>query len=200
METMTAFLPEPVGEQTPETLAMYDDDVNELGHVMNASRVWAHQAAAHDALFGLLGHLAEAADLDVRRKGILVLATASTLGDSYCSLAWGRKLSLEAEPKLAAAVLQGGEDGLTEAERAMADWARKVARDANGTSSADVQELKAAGFTDAEVVAITVFVALRLAFSTVNDALGARPDASFRASAPAEVLAAVDYGRPIAEN
>lgn len=197
---MTAFLPEPVAEPTPETRAMYDGDLAELGHVMNASRVWAHQATAHDALVGLLGQCEEAANLDVRRKGILVLAMASTLGDSYCSLAWGRKLAAEADPKLAAGVLQGLDDGLTEAERAMANWARKVVRDANGTSQADVQELKSAGFTDAEVVAITVFVALRLAFSTVNDALGARPDAQFRASAPAEVLAAVDYGRPIAED
>ncbi|WP_328995007.1 hypothetical protein OG394_10765 [Kribbella sp. NBC_01245] len=198
--TATAFLPGPVAEPSPETLAMYQNDVNELGQVMNITRVWAHQTAAHEALFGLLAQCAEAANLDVRRKGILVLATASTLGDSYCSLAWGRKLGLEADPNLAAGVIEGLDDGLTESERALANWARKVARDANGTSEGDVQELKEAGFTDAEVVAITVFVALRLAFSTVNDALGARPDALFRAAASAEVLAAVDYGRPIAED
>jgi hypothetical protein len=46
---------------------------------------------------------------------------------------------------------------------------------------------------------MTVYVALRLAFSTINDALGARPDSAFRSSAPKAVLDAVDYGRPIDE-
>ena len=44
-----------------------------------------------------------------------------------------------------------------------------------------------------------MLVALRLAFSTVNDALGARPDAAYRSAAPAAVLAAVTFGRPIAD-
>jgi hypothetical protein len=38
-----------------------------------------------------------------------------------------------------------------------------------------------------------------MAYSTVNDALGARPDAQFRSATPPAVLAAVKYGRPIAD-
>jgi hypothetical protein len=79
----------------------------------------------------------------------------------------------------------------------MAAWARRVARDPNGTSAADVAGLRLAGFSDADIFAMTVFVALRVAFSTVNDALGARPDAQYRSLAPAAVLDAVTYGRPI---
>jgi len=41
---------------------------------------------------------------------------------------------------------------------------------------------------------MTVFVALRLAFSTINDALGAQPDPQLFESAPAQVAAAVNYG------
>ncbi|MBB5774982.1 hypothetical protein [Nonomuraea jabiensis] len=40
---------------------------------------------------------------------------------------------------------------------------------------------------------------LRIAFSTVNDALGARPDAALRSTAPRSVLEAVTFGRPIAD-
>jgi hypothetical protein len=47
-----------------------------------------------------------------------------------------------------------------------------------------------------QIFAITAFVALRLAFATVNDALGARPDAQLVAAVPAEVAVAVTYGRP----
>jgi hypothetical protein len=60
-----------------------------------------------------------------------------------------------------------------------------------------VQALRNAGFTDAQTFTITVFVALRLAFSTVNDALGVRPDAALRATTPRAVLDAVTFGRPI---
>ena len=41
-----------------------------------------------------------------------------------------------------------------------------------------------------------LFVALRLAFSTVNDALGAAPDRELTERAPAPVRAAVTFGRP----
>ncbi|GGM26224.1 hypothetical protein ACFFX1_16725 [Dactylosporangium sucinum] len=43
-----------------------------------------------------------------------------------------------------------------------------------------------------------LFVALRVAFSSVNGALGVRPDAFFRESAPQPVLDAVTFGRPVA--
>jgi alkylhydroperoxidase family enzyme len=126
-----------------------------------------------------------------------VAACASALGDSYCSLAWGTKLAATADAQLAAGVLRGDDSALTEAERAMAAWARRVTRDPNATSTEDVQELRDAGFCDADIFAMTVYVALRIALSTVNDALGARPDARYRTLAPAPVRGAVTFGRPI---
>ena len=78
----------------------------------------------------------------------------------------------------------------------MAAWARKVVRDPNATSPSDVEELRDAGLTDQQIFAITAFVALRLAFSTVNDALGASPDAQLVESLPQEVVQQVTYGRP----
>jgi hypothetical protein len=53
------------------------------------------------------------------------------------------------------------------------------------------------GFSDGQIFAMTTYVALRIAFSTVNDALGVRPDADYRSSAPDKVLDAVTFGRPI---
>lgn len=79
----------------------------------------------------------------------------------------------------------------------MAGWARQVARDPNAATAADVQVLRDAGFTDSQIFTITVFVALRLAFSTVNDALGLRPDAALSTTAPGDVVHAVTFGRPI---
>ncbi len=72
-----------------------------------------------------------------------------------------------------------------------------VARDPNATTAADVQALRDVGCSDSKIFTITVFVALRLAFSTVNDALGLRPDAALRSTAPGLVRDAVTFGRPI---
>ena len=60
-----------------------------------------------------------------------------------------------------------------------------------------MQALRDAGFDDAQIFAITVFVALRLAFSTVNDALGPRPDRALVDELPQPVSAAVTWGRAV---
>jgi len=188
-----------VPEATAEAQRLFDEDTAELGYVMNVSRLWAYQPATITGLFTLLGQANSADRLSLRQRSILVTACAAAFGDSYCSLAWGSKLAKASDARTAARVLEGVDDGLTGGERAMAAWARKVARDPNGTTAADVQELRDAGYSDSQVFTITVFVALRLAFSTVNDALGLRPDAALRSTAPAPVRAAVTFGRPIDE-
>jgi alkylhydroperoxidase family enzyme len=76
--------------------------------------------------------------LSFRQRGILVTA-ASALGDSYCSLACAGKLGQASDAALAAGVLTGSDAGLTGQEKAMAAWARKVVKDPNATTPADVQ-------------------------------------------------------------
>jgi alkylhydroperoxidase family enzyme len=175
----------------------FDDDLAELGFIMNASRLWAYQPQWQEQIFGILGSIVREHGLTFRQRGILVAACASTLGDSYCSVAWGTKLAAATDPDLAAAVLRGDDHGLTPAEHALATWARQVTQDPNATTLADVDDLRTAGWTDPQIFGITVFTALRIAFSTVNDALGAHPDANYRTLAPAPVLTTVTFGRPI---
>jgi alkylhydroperoxidase family enzyme len=166
---------------------------------MNASRLRAYQPATLSHLFDLMDETYAEHRLSFRQRGILVTACASTLGDAYCSLSWGAKLSSKSDPETAAGILRGDDIQLSPQEQALAGWARKVASDPNRTSAADVQALRDAGFSDGQIFAITAYVALRIAFSTVNDALGARPDSAYRSTAPAAVLDAVTYGRPIEE-
>jgi uncharacterized peroxidase-related enzyme len=181
---------------TAEAQAIFDEDVAEDGYVMNVSKLWAYNANVLTGLFDLMRQAITDQDLSFRRRGILVAACASTLGDSYCSIAWGSKLAGVSDPEMAAAVLRGSDEGLADDERALAAWARKVAKDPNGTTAEDLEDLRSAGFTDAQIFAVTSFVALRIAFSTVNDSLGVGPDVALRSSAPAAVVDAVAYGRP----
>jgi uncharacterized peroxidase-related enzyme len=185
-------------EVTPEAKAMFEEDIAELGYVMNLSRLWAYQPATKDALFDVLRQAISVERLSLRQRAILVAACASAFGDSYCSLKWGTKLSDAIGAQAAAAVLLGTDEGLSADEHAMAQWARQIARDPNATTAADVQALRDKGFTDAQIFTITVFVAMRLAFAAINDALGVRPDAALRSTVPGAILDAVTVGRPIA--
>jgi uncharacterized peroxidase-related enzyme len=192
-----SFLPAPA--QTPEARRLYDEDAEELGYVMNGSRMWGHLPGAQEELFDLIGTATKAAGLSFRERGILVTATASTLGDSYCALAWGDKLSGVAGAEVAATVLSGGDEGLTPREQTLARWARLVTRDPNATTEQDLDELRAAGFDDPQVIALTLYVSLRVAFSSVNDAMGSRPDRELADSVPDQVRDVVTWGRPVDE-
>ena len=150
-----------------------------------------------DGLSDLMGQATRAGSLTLMQRAVLVTAAASTLGDSYCSLAWGKKLAAESGSDVAVAVIRGEDEGLDAAERALAQWARAVATDPNDIDAADLQCLRDAGFDEEQIFAITTFVALRLAFSSVNDALGARPDRQLGSSTPEPVVSAVTFGRPL---
>ncbi len=192
---MTAgFLEQP--PLTPQAQALFDDDLKEFGYVWNASRLWAYQPDTVERLFEVMSQAFEPSGLGFRQRAILVASAASALGDSCCSLAWGGKLSGASDPALAASVIDGTDTGLTDQEKAMASWARKVVKDPNATTLADVQELRDAGLSDSQIFAITTFAALRMAFAAINDALGVTPDAQLVASLPPAVTAAVTYGRP----
>lgn len=196
-ESPSGFLRTPPHSEGAQ--ALFDDDLATVGFVMNASRMWAYEPHTVEELFGLIKKGVDAHGITFRQRGIMISACAGAINDSYCSLMWGNRLAGVADPQLASAVLTGADTGLTDSEQVLARWARTVARDANSTTAADVQDMRDAGFDDAQIFGFTVFIALRVAFSTINDALGARPDAQLRDTVPAPVLDVVSYGRPMAE-
>lgn len=194
-ESGAGFLAAPT--HTPDSQRLFDHDVAGVGYATNLSRLWAYMPATLDGLSALMGQATQAGSLTLRQRALLVTVAAATLGDSYCSLTWGKKLAAELGSEDAVAVIRGADEGLDAQERALAQWARAVATDPNAIQARDVQGLRDAGFEEAQIFAITTFVALRLAFSTINDALGAAPDSQLRTSTPEPILSAVTFGRPL---
>jgi len=190
-----AFLPDAPESETSRRL--FDADHDAHGYVWNFTRLWAWRPDFLEQFVKLRLDLMEASALTDRDFAVLVAAAASTLGDSYCSFAWGEKLTKLSDADTAAAVLAGTPqpDGLSEREAALGEWARQVVRDPNATTGAGVDRLRTAGLDDREIFDATLFVALRLAFSTVNDALGASPDPQLVDRVPDPVRRAVTYGR-----
>ena len=189
------FLGEP--QATDATRRLYDEEREHDGYVWNVTRLWCWRPDAHEVFRALRAELMARSTLTDRDWAVLVAATAGTLRDSYCSLAWGPKLAALSDADTAAAVLTGAErpGGLSEREAALADWARRVVRDPNATIRADVARLREVGLGDREIFEATAFIAFRLAFSTVNDALGAAPDQQLAEAAPEPVRRVVSYGR-----
>ena len=110
-------------------------------------------------------------------------------------MAWGKKLAEVAGPEVAAAVIGGGAEGLEADDKALARWARLIATEPNAITGHDVDALRLVGFDDGQIFAITAFIALRLAFAAVNDALGAIPDSELISAVPEPVRVAVAFGR-----
>jgi uncharacterized peroxidase-related enzyme len=166
------------------------------GYVMNCERVWAWRPDVAEGFGRLRQQLMKQTSLTAREIALLTCTTVRVLGDSYCSLAWGTRLAALRGAADVATLLQG-EDPLTSTSRevALRKWAEQVVRDPNGASAKQVEKLRAAGLSDQEIFEATVHIAFRLAFSAVNDALGAVPDREVVAAAPSEVVAAVTYGR-----
>ena len=191
-----SFLDDPEVDEHVER--MYEADRSGQGYVAHLTRVWANSPEALGALSYVLKEATITAGLDTRTRALLVTACAATIGDSYCSLAFGSQLAREAGDDAATAVIGGKDGALSPEERALVRWARRVSRDPSATTEEEVDSLRALGYDDRQIFAITLFVALRLAFSTVNDALGATPDAELAERVPAAVRSAVTYGRQAA--
>lgn len=186
-------------EDSNETAKIYESSAKSQGFVMNLTRAWAWRPEVFDGFAALRGELTNRASFSKRELAVMVCAAAAELGDSYCSLAWGRTLAGEAGAAEAAAVIADGPaENLSERERALAAWARKVVSNPNATTRADVDALRRVGMGDREIFEATLFVAFRQAFSTVNDALGVHPDRELVEQVPAEVRAAVAFGRAAA--
>jgi uncharacterized peroxidase-related enzyme len=174
---------------------MYATDQRVQGYVANQTRIWAHSPESMAALTYALSMATEAAGLDVRQRALLVTTTAVAMGDAYCALAFGYKLANAAGTDAAVRAVTGDDDDLAPADRALVRWARRVVREPSATTVADVDELREVGYDDRQIMAITVFITLRQAFSSVNDALGAVPDAELLERVPAAVRDAVTFGR-----
>jgi uncharacterized peroxidase-related enzyme len=192
------FLGEPPADEATE--AAYAADRDSDGYVGNVTRLWCWRPDLLTSFAELRVSVMASSLLNDRERAVLVTAAVAARNDSYCSLAWGPRLAELTEDETAAQIIADAPaPALSERESALAAWARKVVRDPNATTSDDVGHLREVGLGEREIFEATAFIAFRLAFSTVNAALGAAPDRQLADEAPEVVRAAVTFGRPPAQ-
>lgn len=140
----------------------------QIGSVPNLFRIVGNSPAALEAYLGFSGGLGKGA-LPAATRERIALAVAEINGCGYCLSAHtylGKNVA-----KLDDAEITANRSGASNDLKADAAvrFAAKVARDRGQVSDADVAAVKAAGYSDAELVEIVGHVALNVFTNYVNE-------------------------------
>jgi uncharacterized peroxidase-related enzyme len=180
---------------TGEAFAMYDRQQKHYGYVPNYATVFSHRPEVMRRWGELLAALKR--PMSKRRFELATFAAAHTLRSTLCTLAHGKAL-LEFFSRDEVLQMARGETpaSLPSADAALMRFASAVAHDASAVTADDVAELKAHGFSDAEVFDIAAVAAGRAFFTKIIESLGVGTDAPLRAMDP-ELREALTVGRPV---
>jgi uncharacterized peroxidase-related enzyme len=137
--------------------------------------------------------------MDRRRFEIATIAAARAMRSTYCTAAHSRFLRDVCGDEATMRSIAEQPDGasLGPVDRAVFEFASKVAADASEVDQADVDRLKeVGGLSDADVADVVFAVAARAFFTRVLDGLGAQLDRQTSEALPADLRDAMVVGRP----
>jgi uncharacterized peroxidase-related enzyme len=185
---------------TGEVAALYARLRGNLDYLPNYARVYCHRPAVMAPLASLQDTLKQ--HMEPRLWALLALAVAREIGSSYCSLAFARRLLRSHFSQQELLVILGRQANfpLTEGERGAMALAVKLARDAAAVNQDDIDRLRQAGFSDAQVFDVVAAAAWRCFFAKVPDALGANPDEDLVHQLESPLLQHLVVGRAVATN
>ena len=173
---MIITTPDP-DDVTGHAAEIYGKDLSGDGMVFGYTRAMAVNAEAHEAFEALVR--AVVPSIGLRTYELATLGAARAIGSDHCLLAHGRK-SLRAELFDERQLAQLAEDyttaGLSEADVAVVAFAERLSTDAASMTDADSQRLRDVGFTDRQIVDITLAAAARNFFSRALLALAVPVD------------------------
>jgi uncharacterized peroxidase-related enzyme len=156
--------------------------LDKAGFVPNVMRALARRPAEFRAFFAYHDALMEGeGPLSLAEREMIVVATSGVNHCQYCVVAHGAILRIRAKRPLIAdqVAINYRQADISPRERAILDFAMKVATDSSSIEESDRQAAQAAGLTQEElwdITAITAFFAMsnRLASGT-----GMKPNAEF---------------------
>lgn len=155
--------------------ALFDAVEKQLGVVPNLFLLLGSSPAALSGFLGLNGALGKALDAKTRER--IALAVAEANGCDYCLSAHtylGLNLAKIDEAEIA--LNRKGHSGDAKADAAVS-FAAKVVAARGRVPDADIAAVRAAGFTDAQVVEIVALVAVNVLTNYLNNV--ARTDIDF---------------------
>lgn len=164
-------------DATGHVADMYHEDIADGGFVHTYTAAMAVNPEAHQAFVALMR--AVVPSIGVRVFEAATLGAARAIGSSHCMIAHGRK-SLKAGV-LDEVGLRGfaadDDRGFDTAEQAVIRYAEKLSTAPTSMTDADAAGLRELGFTDRQIVDITLAAGLRNHFSRTLLALAVPLDA-----------------------
>jgi uncharacterized peroxidase-related enzyme len=139
--------------------------------------------------------------MDRRRFEIATVAAARALRSTYCTAAHSKFLRDVCSDQRSVELIAVDPSGaaLEEQDRAVYEFAGKVATDASSVTQSDIDGLRAVGLSDPEIADLVFAAAARSFFTRVLDGLGAQLDSETAATFSPELLSTMIVGRPPAE-
>ncbi|KRA23807.1 carboxymuconolactone decarboxylase [Microbacterium sp. Root61] len=169
--------PPTVDQATGHVADMYAGDHTVDGFVYAHTQAMAVNPEAHEAFEALVR--AVVPSIGFRNYELVTLAAARGIRSAHCLLAHGRR-TLRAEVMGEDQLADLAEDyraaGLSEAEVAMMAYAEKLSTDAASMTDEDSRSLRDHGFSDRQIVDITLAAAARNFFSRALQALAVPVD------------------------
>ncbi|WP_243074542.1 carboxymuconolactone decarboxylase family protein [Microbacterium sp. SS28] len=165
-------VPPPLEGAEGHVAEMYERDLSTDGFVFSHTQAMAINPEAHEAFEALIR--AVVPSIGVRTYELATLGAARAIPSPHCLLAHGRK-ALRAgamdEAQLERAARDYTDADLSDADVAVMRYAERLSTDPGSMTDADTQELRDLGFSDRQIVDITLAAAARNHFSRALRAL-----------------------------
>jgi uncharacterized peroxidase-related enzyme len=138
--------------------------------------------------------------MDRRRFEIATIAAARALRSTYCTAAHSKFLRDVCGDDDAMRSIADRPDGagLDPRDRAVYEFAAKVAADAASIEPQDADRLRAVGLSDADIADVVFAASARCFFTAVLDGLGAQLDPQTAEAFSPALLESMIVGRPVA--
>ncbi|HKU96537.1 MAG TPA: peroxidase-related enzyme [Vineibacter sp.] len=168
-------------DATGRVAEIYQAQKSQLGFVMAAARCFTARPDLLPVCTDFSEKIRAGFSLGVREWRLITLIAAKHVPSTYCSYVYGKQLIADLGSKEAVIAVQRDfrTAGLSDKDVAMLAYAEKVTRDASQVSPADIDQLRAVGFTDQQICDIALCAAFRCFVSRFFDAVGAGPEATF---------------------
>jgi uncharacterized peroxidase-related enzyme len=185
----------PESEATGELADYYAQQRAAWGFLPNYAAAFATRPDVAEAWNQLNKAVREG--MDRRRFEIATIAAARALRSTYCTAAHSKFLRdvCGDESTMEAIATDPSGATLDAVDRAVYVFAGKVARDAAAIDEADVDELRAAGLSDADIADVVYAAAARSFFTRVLDGLGTQLDVQTAETFTPDLRAAMTVGR-----
>jgi uncharacterized peroxidase-related enzyme len=163
-------------EATGAVHDLYEHELAVKGFIPNYTRLFSLRPDAYRAWQQLVAALMST--MELRRFELVTLAAAEALRSRYCVAAHGAILGSKFfdRPQLESIARDFRHAGLAPLDVAVMAFAEKIALHADAVTDADVDQLRAMGLDDAEILDVALAAAARSFFGKTLDALGCEPD------------------------